>query len=41
VPDIQEESKVFEQFGLGFGEEENYRIFKSLSVSLSIFRDSQ
>jgi hypothetical protein len=33
VPDIQEEARLFEKFGLGFGEEETYRIFKSLSVS--------
>jgi hypothetical protein len=32
VPDIQEEARLVEKFGLGFGEEENYRIFKSLSV---------
>ena len=39
VNDLQEESKVLEQFGCGFGEEESYRVFKSLSVQLRLLRD--
>lgn len=39
VPDLQEEARYFEKFGLGFGEEETYRIFKSLSVLLALSRN--
>ena len=39
VPDLQEEARYFEKFGLGFGEEETYRIFKSLSVPLALSRN--
>lgn len=39
VPDLQEEARYFEKFGLGFGEEETYRIFKSLSVQLDLYRN--
>lgn len=39
VPDLQEEARYFEKFGLGFGEEETYRIFKSLSVLLVLCRN--
>ena len=40
VPDLQEEARYFEKFGLGFGEEETYRIFKSLSVQMGQDRNS-
>lgn len=40
VPDLQEEARAFEKFGIGFGEEETYRIFKSLSVICKLGRDS-
>lgn len=29
-----EEARFFERFGIGFGEDESYRIFKSLCVHL-------
>ena len=32
VPDLMEESKIFEWGGVGFGELETYRIMKSLKV---------
>lgn len=32
VPNFMEESRWFEWAGVGFGEEESYRIFKSLST---------
>ena len=33
VPNMLEESKWFEWAGVGFGTEETYKIFKSLTVS--------
>lgn len=35
VPDLMEESQVFSRLGVGFGEDETYRIFKSLCVNLN------
>lgn len=32
VPDLMEESRIFEWGGVGFGEIETYRIMKSLKV---------
>ena len=32
VPDLLQDSKVFEWAGIGFGEIESYRIMKSLKV---------
>ena len=31
-PNLMEESRVFAKFGVGFGEDETYRLFKSLAV---------
>lgn len=44
IPDINEEARMFEWAGIGFGEEETYRLSKSIKVTfliilINLFRD--
>ena len=50
IPNINEEARMFEWAGVGFGEEETFRLSKAIKVCLSkaqfylnhnAFRDSQ
>ena len=34
IPNIMEEARIFEWAGVGFGEEENYKLSKSIKVSI-------
>ena len=37
VPNIMEENKLFEKIGVGIGEDEAYKVYKSLAVCCLLF----